>query len=147
MDVYRGPRVYSLTLACAGRRRRFANGSLVADCADALRVAAREHDARVYAYCFMPDHLHLLVHGGTRTFLPDFVHDFKQVTGGAFSKTTGAQLWQRSYFDHIVRSEEGVLRVARYIAANPVRAGLAPNAASYPHTGSLDWDRAVLVEA
>jgi REP-associated tyrosine transposase len=147
MEVYHGPRVYSLTLACQHRRRWFLDARLVAECVEALRVAAQVHNARVYAYCFMPDHLHLLVHGGARTFLPDLMHDFKQVTGYAFGKATGRDLWQDGYYDHIVRSEEGVLRVARYIAANPVRAGLVADAAAYPYTGSLDWERASLVEA
>jgi putative transposase len=147
MDAYLGPRVYSLTLACERRGRWFTDGRLVADCIRVLRDAAGKHKARVYAYCFMPDHLHLLVHGGVRTFLPDLMHDFKQVTGSMFAKATGAKLWQDGYYDHVVRSEEGVHRVARYIAANPVRAGLALNAADYPHIGSIDWERAAIVEA
>lgn len=147
MEVYVGPRVYSLTLACEGRRRWFADGRLVTDCIEALRAAARTHHARVYAYCFMPDHLHLLVHGGARTFLPNFVHDFKQATANAFRGRFGRPLWQRSYCDHIVRSDEGVLAVARYIAGNPVRARLVEDASQYPYTGSFDWDRSALVEA
>jgi len=147
MDAYWGPRVYSLTLACVRRRRWFVDPKLVADCTEALRVVARNHNARVYAYCFMPDHLHLLMHGGTRTFLPDLMHDFKQATGSAFAKATGRGLWQGGYHDHVVRSEEGVLRVARYIAGNPVRAGLVEEASLYPYTGSFDWDRSALVEA
>ena len=75
------------------------------------------------------------------------MHDFKQATGHLFSKRASGRLWQDGYYDHIVRSEEGVLRVARYIAANPVRAGLVPDAAAYPFTGSLDWKRGVIVEA
>ncbi len=147
MEVYRGPRVYFLTLACEGRRRWFVDPRLVVDCIEALRVAAGSHNARVYAFCFMPDHLHLLVHGGARTFLPDLMHDFKQVTGSAFAKATGGELWQEGYYDHVVRSEEGVLAVARYIAGNPVRAGLVEDAGMYLYTGSFDWDRGALMEA
>jgi REP-associated tyrosine transposase len=95
----------------------------------------------------MPDHLHLLVHGGARTFLPDLMHDFKQVTGSAFATASGSDLWQDGYYDHVVRSEEGVLRVARYIAGNPVRAGLVEDAGLYPYTGSFDWQRTAVVEA
>ena len=147
MEVYRGPRVYSLTLACYGRRRHFINAGLVSDCVAALEVAARKNNARVYAYCFMPDHLHLLVHGGALTFLPDFVHDFKQATAMAFRELCDGPLWQGGYWDHIVRSDEGVLTVARYIAGNPVRAGLVEEPSLHPYTGSFDWDRSALVEA
>ncbi len=147
MEAYRGPRVYSLTLACEGRRRWFVDPRLVVDCIEALRVAARSHNARVYAFCFMPDHLHLLVHGGARTFLPDLMHDFKQMTAIRFRELFRGQLWQGGYWDHIVRSDEGVLAVARYIAGNPVRAGLVGEAGLYPHTGSIDWDRSAVLEA
>jgi putative transposase len=75
------------------------------------------------------------------------MHDFKQATGHLFSKRASGRLWQDGYYDHIVRSEEGVLRVARYIAANPVRARIVPDAASYPYTVSLDWNRDAVVEA
>ena len=97
VEAYRGSRVYSLTLACEGRRQWFLDGRLVGDCIDALRAGVRKHNARVYAFCFMPDHLHLLVHGGARTFLPDLIHDFKQVTGSAFARASGSDLWQEGY--------------------------------------------------
>jgi REP element-mobilizing transposase RayT len=35
--------------------------------------------------------------------------------------TTGARFWQRNYYEHIVRDEEDLNRIRRYIAANPRR--------------------------
>lgn len=32
--------------------------------------------------------------------------------------------WQREYFDHIVRTDEDLLRFARYLRKNPAQAGL-----------------------
>ncbi len=136
---------YLLTLASHGRRNVFA-GSAAPMCVTALRIVATKHAAGILAYCFMPDHVHLLVHCPERTFLPDFIRDFKQATGFRFKKQTGCQLWQKSYHDHVLRSEESVMDAARYIVANPVRAGLVADPSAYELTGSFVWDRDALME-
>jgi len=53
-----------------------------------------------------------LIEGGETTIIPDFVKDFKQRTGLAFRRATSRPLWQKSYYDHILRSEEAILDVA-----------------------------------
>jgi REP element-mobilizing transposase RayT len=45
------------------------------------------------------------------------------------------KLWQPAFFDHALRKEENIQQVARYIVANPLRAGLVENIEDYPH-----WD-------
>ncbi|MCE5975733.1 REP-associated tyrosine transposase [Pseudomonas sp. JR33AA] len=44
-------------------------------------------------------------------------------------------IWQSGYQDHALRREECVVHVARYIVANPLRAGLVRSIRDYPH-----WD-------
>jgi putative transposase len=44
-------------------------------------------------------------------------------------------LWQRAYYDRAARKDEDIREIARYIIANPLRAGLAQNIGDYPH-----WD-------
>jgi len=46
-------------------------------------------------------------------------------------------LWQRSYFEHVLRDDEDPFQVARYILDNPVRAGLVQSPENYPFLGSL----------
>jgi hypothetical protein len=43
------------------------------------------------------------------------------------------------FYDHALRSTEGILPAVRYIVANPVRAGLVTNVADYPYSGSFEW--------
>jgi hypothetical protein len=78
----------------------------------------------------MPDHVHLLVVGSHDASLVRFVQHFKQAT---VHRHPG--LWQRSYYDHILRQEEDFEDVARYIWANPVRAGMVENVLAHPHSG------------
>jgi REP element-mobilizing transposase RayT len=93
----------------------------------------------VLAYCFMPDHIHLLAAASDEADLPAFMRTFKQRTGYSCKKALGwdGPFWQKSYYDHILRSEERVEAVAAYIWGNPVRAGLVQDMDSYPFSGSL----------
>jgi putative transposase len=144
LEVYEGARVYSLTLACAERRPVFGGRSIVDRCIDVLRSCSEKHEFAVLAYCFMPDHLHLLVEGGSGSSLPRFVKDFKQRTGYAYRRTSTKVLWQKSYYDHVLRREENVRHVARYVVGNAVRAGLAEAPADYPYSGSFVWHKAIM---
>jgi putative transposase len=44
-------------------------------------------------------------------------------------------LWQKGFHDHAVRGDEDMRALARYVVANPVRAGLVRSVREYPH-----WD-------
>lgn len=148
LKEYRGVKAYLLTMVTAGRSKEFADEHIVNQCREQLRKSARAFAFNVYAYCFMPDHLHLLVAGQSeQADLISFVKDFKQRTGYWFrnrprrglkaSPTDG--LWQRSYHDHILRSEEGLRESAEYVLFNPVAEGLVENPYDYPFSGSFVW--------
>ena len=96
------------------------------------RVAQAEH-FRVLAYCFMPDHLHLLVEGESDTAdLQRFVKRWKQTTGFKYAKESGCRLWQVGFFDHVLRCDEDTERHALYILGNPIRAGFTKAIGEYP---------------
>jgi REP element-mobilizing transposase RayT len=98
----------------------------------------------------MPDHVHILVSSDEGSDLVRFVHGFKQrtgwwlrnryVTGGLKASPTTASasagLWQKSYYDHILRREEDVYDVIRYILENPVQAGIVDLWSEYPYSWS-----------
>jgi putative transposase len=112
-----------------------------------LRVATQNGFA-VIAYCFMPDHLHLVVQG-----LRDdsdclrFIKSAKQHSGFYFSQKHGEKLWQRYGFEHILRDDELALVVVRYVLENPVRAGLTSDPPEYPLLGSEVYSLEELLEA
>jgi len=89
------------------------------------------------AYCFMPDHLHLLVEAQSQNSdCRAFIRRAKQLAGFQYARSVGGRLWQRYGFERVLRDDEGTLIVARYIVENPVRAGLAESSESYPFSGS-----------
>ena len=61
------------------------------------RTAALERFA-ILAYCYMPDHLHLLAEGLADTSdFQRFVKLAKQRSGGIFARQNGARLWQEGF--------------------------------------------------
>ena len=83
----------------------------------------------------MPDHLHLLVSSEDNSSLKDFVRHFKQLSGYRYKREHGAQLWQISYHDHVLRHDEDLLGAERYIWDNPIRAGLVAHRTEYRLSG------------
>ena len=85
------------------------------------------------AYVVMPDHVHWLIQVGGD--LSEAVRIYK----ARVSLDLGAKPWQRGFHDHGIRREEDLRSIARYIVANPLRAGLVDNVLDYPY-----WDAAWL---
>jgi REP-associated tyrosine transposase len=109
-----------------------------------LRQSASKQSVAVHAYCFMPDHLHILVSGTRETSdCLAFINGFKQCSAFAFKQRTGERLWQHKPYDHILRSHERWESVAYYIWMNPVRRGLCNRPEEWPFSGSetVDWRR------
>jgi hypothetical protein len=52
----------------------------------------------------------------------------------------GSKIWQRSFWDRVTRSSDGLEAVIDYILANPVRAGLVREAGEYPWS-VVKWER------
>jgi len=144
LEAYRGEVAATFTACIAGKRELFTDSDTVAIFLGALRRASIEHQCQVLIYCFMPDHLHLLVVGGSGSDVLRFVKDFKQRTAYSYRRSNSAALWQKSYYDHVLRLEEEVRQVARYIVSNPVRGGLVEDVKDYPHSGSFVWGRAIV---
>ena len=103
----------------------------------------------IEAFCVMPDHLHFLALGISPTSsLCVFVKSFKQKTAYAYQKEHGTKLWQKHFYDHIVRPGVSPSRVAAYIWMNPVRKGFCRNFDEYPYSGSFTrtWKRSLGAE-
>ena len=119
------------------RRRYFTADACVQMVREHLLQTASEQAAEITAYCFMPDHLHVLAEGSTETAdLISLATMFRNRSGTTYRRRSGGRLWQEGYFDRVLRNSEATYDVVRYIIANPVRAGLCHEAASYPYSGS-----------
>ena len=143
-SCYIGRQWYFLTTCTEGRISRFQDSYLFNQHLELLKEGACDHGFALQAFCFMPDHLHLLVKGTRETSeCLTFINGFKQGSAYAFKQITGERLWQHKPFDHILRSDEHWEPVAWYIWMNPVRKGLCGRPQDWPFSGSetLDWKK------
>ncbi|MBI5410331.1 MAG: transposase [Nitrospirae bacterium] len=90
----------------------------------------------ILCYCLMPDHIHIIISPGNSGLpLSKFLNIFKGRTAAVFRTSFGvSELWQRSGFDHVIRAEEDLKTIIKYILNNPVRKGIAETAESYPYS-------------
>lgn len=137
-EAYQRGHAFSITIATFERYPWFRLYSELADMVNLLLLnMSRERETVLFAWCVMPDHLHVL-------FQDRDIIDFVRVLKGRLVSEgrrlePGRRLWQRSFFDHALRREESLDDAAHYIWENPVRAGIIECASGYPWSGSLVW--------
>ena len=141
-ENYRQPgRVFSVTIATKNRLPVFLDVPFGRECVAALRTIREKSESRIYAYCLMPDHVHLLIGIAAPSSLLAMVGGWKSVCSRVWREAGhGAAFWQRSFFDHALRQEEDLRVVARYVLWNPVRAGLVTRVRDYELCGSMEFD-------
>lgn len=81
----------------------------------------------------MPDHWHGLVQLGSRYSLSTVVSRFKAVVAMRLHCVQSGSVWARGFHDRALRHDDDVKVVARYIVANPIRAGLVTSVLDYPY--------------
>ncbi|MBP5944660.1 MULTISPECIES: REP-associated tyrosine transposase [Pseudomonas] len=126
-------RIYLLTTNTLNRApvfKEFALGRLVVD---QFRNAQNLGLANSLAWVVMPDHFHWLIELQQGS-LSELMQKTKSMSTKAVKQRTGRNisLWQRGFHDRALRREEDLVKMARYVVANPLRAGLVEKLGDYP---------------
>ena len=127
--------VYLVTTATAGRKPLFSDLATARTLVQAMRHQQRSGTVDSLAFVIMPDHLHWLLALGDRHSLSQVIGQTKRYSAQQINRTRGTKgqaIWQDGFHDHALRKEEDLKEMARYIIANPVRAGLVSRPADYP---------------
>ena len=134
---YIGMYRYFLTFCTDSRRHAFTKSEAVNLVLSQIERSAGQERFAIPAYCFMPDHLHLLVEAQAESSdCRRFIARAKQFSGFHYKRAFGHQLWQRYGYERALRNDESTLAVAKYILENPVRAGLVTRVEDYRFAGS-----------
>lgn len=90
----------------------------------------------VFAFVIMPDHIHLVLQPTGKENISEIVKKLK----GCFSryynkiyKTTGA-IFQKGFYDVVIRNEAQLNETIEYIHYNPVKKGIVTEAKAYPYS-------------
>jgi len=88
-------------------------------------------EEQTVAACLMPDHLHWILSDASQALIT--IRRFQSLsTHIAWRTGIQGKLWQRSFWDHVIRRKENLREMARYIALNPLRANLVAEVEEYP---------------
>jgi REP-associated tyrosine transposase len=96
----------------------------------------KRFEVMVYAYCLMPNHVHLLIEAGSQP-LSKFMQGLQQSYTQYFNRKHRkvGHLFQGRYKAIVCDKDEYLLTLVRYIHLNPVRAKLVRNLDEYPYSG------------
>jgi REP element-mobilizing transposase RayT len=130
-------RIYLITFVTWNRAPIFRDYRHARTASRVIHARKTWKGAECLAWVLMPDHFHGLIR------LDD--GDLSKVVASARSRLTRAlrkegrtyPLWQRAFQDRALREDEDVRAAARYIVANPVRAGLAEHVCLYPYWNAV----------
>ncbi len=126
--------IYLVTATTLDRQKFFLNFDAACSAARCLEDAKWLGDAKMLAWVLMPNHLHGLLQLGERDDLSAVVRRIKSASAQQVNRVlskTGA-VWASAFHDHALRDEDDLQNVARYMVANPLRAGLVTRIGDYP---------------
>jgi len=98
--------------------------------ADLMKETKARYSIKIFAYCLMPNHFHMVVvpiHAeelskGMQWLMTSHVRRYHQHYG------TSGHIWQGRFKSFIIQEDNHLLTVLRYVEGNPVRAGLVNSA-------------------
>ncbi|NWC00929.1 transposase [Pseudomonas gingeri] len=125
--------IYLLTAVIEDRHPLLADWPVGRLLVQQFRQAQAEGRVDSLSWVVMPDHFHWLIELKNST-LPELMLATKSRSARQINARLGrsGKLWQKGFHDRAIRREENLLAVARYIVANPLRAGLVKRVQDYP---------------
>jgi putative transposase len=136
---YRLPRTYFLTFCVKDRARVFSDAVAAEIACKRIRQFRNDGWYWLYAYCVMPDHVHMLMRArekGVR--LSRIVAMIRSAISHDVRRLTRDFAWQRGYHERIVREGDDSDAALAYALNNPFRASLVPAGEVYRFCGVVD---------
>ena len=137
-ECYRGEISAAFTLCLKERLEGFIESQIINQLTVILSSSVMKFNCIVPVYCFMPDHQHFILTGlSDDADLWEGVVEYKQKTGFWLTQNKPEVVWQKDFYDHIIRTNESLSVQVRYILDNPVRKGLCSSWQEYPYKGAI----------
>lgn len=105
------------------------------------------HPYKMLGYCFLFDHLHMIIQPiGESNFSdimhslkPTFTREFKKIIGLAASQSF--KFWQKRFWDHVIRDDRDFETHLHYIHYNPVKHGFAKDPRDWQDSSYFEWEQ------
>lgn len=108
-----------------------------------LSLGISKYSVKLYHYCLMPNHFHLLLKVQGADDLPDLMHQVQIAYVRYFKKTRAfvGHVFQDRFRSPRISQESYYLQCGRYIERNPVKAAMVKEAQGYPYSSAAFYGR------
>lgn len=133
--------VYFVTLCTANRQPYFSQANMADIIEKDIEFRRGSNQIRVFCSCIMPDHIHIVLSlsDAFRGNLQTWVSSFKRsTTRTAKQRFSVERLWQKNFYDHVVRRDESLSKIMEYVLNNPVRKGIVTQWELYPYSRLME---------
>ena len=135
--------LYFITAVTRWRRPIFANKPDLELLRETMRKVKEIHPFQMQAYAFLPDHFHLLIFVPSISDISKVLHSMQRNFTLNYKETHSIthkiKLWQRGFWNHVIRDERDFANHFHYIHYNPVKHGCVLKPEDYPHTSFHEY--------
>ena len=131
--------IYLVTATTVERSKIFENFHAACAASQCFEDKAVLGDAAMLAWVLMPDHAHWLIGLGEHDALSVVINRIKSASARHANKVLERKgaLWSKTFHDHALRVEDDLQDTARYVVANPLRAGVVKSLGEYPFWNAI----------
>mgnify|MGYP006309502627 CR=1 FL=1 len=142
---YSPGQVVFITQVVKDRQRLFEDESLICLLWEVVNTVQNYHPFSVLAYVLLPDHFHLLMKPKGGSNFSQIMHSIKRNFTFEYKRRMNIQysisLWQRRFWDHVIRNEDDFENHFHYIHNNPVKHGYVNKIIDWKFSSFLDWQQ------
>jgi len=137
-----GEQCYFVTSGTHERRPLFRDPRLCLILLENLRFYHERMNFGLHGYVIMPDHIHLLITPREGSSISDIMRNLKSYAVREMRHALGIDgpVWQRRFYDRVIRNEEQFRSALDYIHLNPVKARLVQSASGYEFSSCRFWE-------
>jgi REP element-mobilizing transposase RayT len=142
--------IYFITTCTDHRKYILADSRIAQILVEEWHGALERHGWLIGRYVIMPDHVHFFCSYKQEIDQPHpidlskFIQQWKQWTSKRIIREINTvigknkpPIWQKEYFDHLLRSEESYIQKWEYVRENPVRKNLVKRSEDWPWQGEI----------
>jgi len=132
--------IFFVTICSEHRKPVLTNPDIAPILVGAFKDSGTIHGWSVGRYVVMPDHIHFFcAQKNDKKNLPAFIRDFKRWTTSELKRQgIDEKIWQKEFFDHLLRNDESYEEKWIYTKMNPARKGFCDNPDDWPYQGECD---------
>jgi len=144
--------LYFITITLQNRRSNLLTENIMS-IRKALKTSIQKYGFRIDSICVLPDHIHMMVQLNEtkdtvgpciQRFKSEFVKLLKHSSVVIYNQKGEANIWQRRFWDHLIRDENDYKQHLDYMHYNPIKHGLVGSAddwefSSYHKFKQVGW--------